>query len=378
MPKKSRVSHLSAQLPPSGLTREPINWDVIRPEEEFWRDHQKWLQEKGYMLRPRYMPDWVPSWKGTSKEYYDCEDGRTIKRQHLLDATRLSDGELVLLKRISKTIHPLEVEIMLYFCSESMATHPHNHAIPLYEVLELPEDPDKVIMVMPLLRRFNDPQFQTVGEVVEFFRQIFEGLHFMHQCHVAHRDCMDLNIMMDPKPMFPQMFHPMSPHATRDWKRKVKYSTRTARPTKYLFIDFGLSRKYDSIDGPIREDIIFGGDKTVPEFQDPNLEPQDPFPTDVYYIGNMIREEFLQNSHSVDFMQPLVADMVQDDPTKRPTMDEVVERFNEILSSLGWRTLRSRYTPMYEWPSTRIYRSIRHFIRTTIYILTFRKAMPTP
>ena len=29
--------------------------------EYFWRDHQPWLQTQGYMLRPRYHPDWVPS-----------------------------------------------------------------------------------------------------------------------------------------------------------------------------------------------------------------------------------------------------------------------------------------------------------------------------
>ncbi len=33
-------------------------------------------------------------------------------------------------------------------------------------------------------------------------------------------------------------------------------------------------------------------------------------------------------------MEPLVADMVQDDPTKHPTMDEVVTRFAEIRRKL--------------------------------------------
>jgi hypothetical protein len=42
--------------------------------EVFWRDHQKWLQERGYMLRPRYMPDWKASWLSTKKPYYTCED----------------------------------------------------------------------------------------------------------------------------------------------------------------------------------------------------------------------------------------------------------------------------------------------------------------
>lgn len=52
----------------------PHDPNTLFPDELFWRDHQVWLEEKGYMLRPRYRPDWVPSWK----DIYDsdmCEDG---------------------------------------------------------------------------------------------------------------------------------------------------------------------------------------------------------------------------------------------------------------------------------------------------------------
>jgi hypothetical protein len=57
---------------------------------------------------------------------------------------------------------------------------------------------------MPLLYEVECPPFETVGEVVEFFRQIFEvtqpafhsddyglpfpqGVQLMHQNHIAHR-----------------------------------------------------------------------------------------------------------------------------------------------------------------------------------------------
>jgi hypothetical protein len=42
--------------------------------EIFWRDHQKWLQDSGYKLRPRYMPDWTPPWKGTNKPLFKFEE----------------------------------------------------------------------------------------------------------------------------------------------------------------------------------------------------------------------------------------------------------------------------------------------------------------
>ena len=40
-------------------------------------------------------------------------------------------------------------------------------------------------------------------------------------------------------------------------------------------------------------DRAFGGDKTVPEFRQFN-DLHDPFPTDVYYLGNILRTDFLE------------------------------------------------------------------------------------
>ena len=43
--------------------------------EEFWRDRYHWFKEQGYILRPRYHPEWVPSWKGTNDVPLKYEDG---------------------------------------------------------------------------------------------------------------------------------------------------------------------------------------------------------------------------------------------------------------------------------------------------------------
>ncbi len=99
--------------------------------------------------------------------------------------------------------------------------------------------------------------------------------------------------MYDPRPMYPNMYHPVCRDKNRHFKGKAKRFTRTARPVRYYYIDFGLSRRYNPEDGPPREHPIVGGDKTVPEFQKWNGELLDPFPTDIYYIGNMIRTSIL-------------------------------------------------------------------------------------
>ncbi|KAG8727256.1 hypothetical protein FRC11_013603, partial [Ceratobasidium sp. 423] len=42
--------------------------------EERWVSFQPYLLSKGYQLRPRYQPDWVPSWKRTGGRASRAED----------------------------------------------------------------------------------------------------------------------------------------------------------------------------------------------------------------------------------------------------------------------------------------------------------------
>lgn len=91
--------------------------------------------------------------------------------------------------------------------------------------------------------------------------------------------------------MYPNSFHPQKQHLNRSFKGEAKYFSRTERPPRYYFVDFGLSRKYDSTVST-RVLPIKGGDKSVPEFKHSDVT-SNPFPIDVYYVGNMIKEEFL-------------------------------------------------------------------------------------
>jgi hypothetical protein len=44
-------------------------------DELYWRDRYVSFKARGYLLRPRYNPEWVASWKGTNKNWLECEDG---------------------------------------------------------------------------------------------------------------------------------------------------------------------------------------------------------------------------------------------------------------------------------------------------------------
>ena len=92
-----------------------------------------------------------------------------------MDAVRVKDGELVIIKHSSKSLHPHESDIALFLSSPPLSSDPRNHCCPILEVLDDPYDTDRRLMVMPLLRTYNDPKFATVGEAVELFRQAFEA-----------------------------------------------------------------------------------------------------------------------------------------------------------------------------------------------------------
>ena len=47
---------------------------ALAPSEARWRDRQPDLDKRGYALRPRYSPNWKPSWLGTNLKPPFCED----------------------------------------------------------------------------------------------------------------------------------------------------------------------------------------------------------------------------------------------------------------------------------------------------------------
>ncbi|KAF8889897.1 kinase-like domain-containing protein [Infundibulicybe gibba] len=351
--------------------------------EIFWRDLGPWLEMQGYLLRPRYRVNWSASWKDNDKDWSECEDGQVPMVLHIMDATRISDGAIVMLKKVTTSQHPNEVEIGQLFSSEPHLSDSRNHCVPTYDILKIPGDDDNVLIVMPHLTVAYAPEFSTIGETVEFFRQIFEGLQFMHNQHIAHRDCKSDNIMMDSKNLYRELVHPVDPTRTRDFRRRSKALTRLERPVNYFLIDFGLSCRYQSDDPkPLGEPHV-GGDRTVPEFA-AGL-PVNPFQADVYCIGNIVRrltehdplKEFPAR-RGFEFMRSLVSDMVQDEPTKRPTMDEVVSRFTAIRSKLSWWKLRSRFVRRDENPIAGVFRSISHWAKQTVLIINRTPALPIP
>lgn len=173
--------------------------DKLDADELFWANLQPWLAERGYKLRPRYQPGWKGSWltEGFSGSRYQCEDSRTYIvssadcvhtplnqahcstfRQHpwVMDAVRVRDGALVMFKRVKKSPEDAEeLEMAQFLSQETFVADRQSHCVEIYDILDIPGSADQVLLVMPLLYALrNRLEFETVGEVVDFFKQILE------------------------------------------------------------------------------------------------------------------------------------------------------------------------------------------------------------
>ena len=102
-----------------------------------------------------------------------------------MDATRISDGKRVMLKKVLPEEGPHELIITRYFSSNGLGDDSRNHCVPLLDLIDTVDTKlDKKLMVMPFLRPFNHPHFQTFGEFVAFFSQICEvGLGKPFRCN---------------------------------------------------------------------------------------------------------------------------------------------------------------------------------------------------
>jgi hypothetical protein len=103
---------------------------------------------------------------------------------------------------------------------------------------------------------------------------------------------------MDATPLFDEPPHPLVPSMNKDYTRPLKPRIRTNRPVRYYFIDFGESEQYDLEHEEPRIELGragYGGDRSVPEFST-GAEYCNPFPVDVYRIGNFMRIKFIDVS----------------------------------------------------------------------------------
>ncbi|KAJ8482818.1 hypothetical protein ONZ51_g5120 [Trametes cubensis] len=239
-----------------------------------------------------------------------------------------------------------EEQIAQFFAS---VRDSRNHCVRIHEILPDPLDTRLGLMVMPYLRPCNNPDFTTVGDVVEFVDQTLEGLVFMHDHNIAHRDIATANIMMDARPLYPNGHHPVRLGSTPDALYPVSALPRAGRSVQYFYIDFGLSSWFT----PGSSSLVIGdvGRAEVPELSD--TVPYDAFKVDIYALGEVYHEEF-EKYKNTDFLLPLVEQLRRVQPEQRLTAAQALREWQRIRATINDSLFRWRLVPKSEQAIERV------------------------
>ena len=105
------------------------------------------------------------------------------------------------------------------------------------------------------------------------------------------RDCSDENIMFDGAGMYPKGFHAILWNFDANGNQTTPRRRRDVPAVKYYFTDFGISSRFQ--DGkPHLVTGTSGLDREVPELL--HLSEYDPFPVDVFILGNVFKHHFVE------------------------------------------------------------------------------------
>lgn len=172
--------------------------------------------------------------------------------------------------------------------------------------------------------------------------------------------------MMDGRSLYPQGHHPIWRDRSPDAIEDLIPLQRMDHPVKYFYVDFGLSVQF-APDAPTLVVGDVGRDAEVPELS--STVPYDGFKADIYALGNLFDKELAQvgiallarltsltssskKYHGLEFLRSLIDAMKRQQPSLRPTADELVALFQDTKktltpSSVRWR-LGSKSEPAYE------------------------------
>ncbi|KAJ7666678.1 kinase-like domain-containing protein [Mycena polygramma] len=316
---------------------EYVYRQLLSEEEQFWLDNQPFLLSRGYQLRPRYRPDWVPSWpmdpNGTWGFY---EDGIRLLCKSAIDATRIHDDRKVVLKRVATDGE--EISIIKYLDSSSMRSDPRNHTIPLLEEFHMPGSPWS-FLVMPYGREFDYPPFHCRKEFLEAMTQFLEGLQFMHDHNIAHFDIAPQNMMMDESRVIPKGSHFAEPRSHTGFYGLFSWNNRcTVGPSSYFYIDFGLSLYYPNGKDTALHLGTLRTFRTIPELS--QTVPYNPFKVDIFQLGLTIRK--LIDACSISFhaypdledFRSVASSMTATNPDDRLTPADALLSLQQIAATL--------------------------------------------
>ncbi|KAJ7767273.1 hypothetical protein B0H16DRAFT_1789366 [Mycena metata] len=313
---------------------------TLTEEEQLWASFQPFLEEQGYMLRPRYKPGWIAaciSAKGEDTSRF--EDSIPVWGA-VLNAKRMSDGADVVLKIVQTTSMEVSIATFLTNCPGA-----EKHTLPCLDLVPMPGDPHKSFMVSPRMRSCTSlfPSIVTARDFHEFLRQMLEGLVFLHDNNIAHGGIDERHMVLDASRLIPGGFHFANPSTSDGITHLLQYTgnqsaphykTRTeAGPMKYYFIGFGGSIQFPSRDARELVTGVCRGYRRdlIPETSD--TVPYDPFKVDVWSVADVVVGT-LKCYSGLDYLVPFVRKLRHRDPARRPDALNALKLFQNLVSKI--------------------------------------------
>ncbi|KZV68700.1 hypothetical protein PENSPDRAFT_753942 [Peniophora sp. CONT] len=316
--------------------------------EVAWRDRQLFLESRGYMLRPRLRPDWVPSWRTMNGSIIDAED-ILLFRSASIWWTRLA---LTMASLCTSNASRLAIKSQPSFSSQTrrmreliLETTPC-----LYILEHFQDDVDPTISYvgMPFLRPLHRPPHDRVNDCVDLATHYLEGLVFQHEMGVTHRyvlrslhlcllsladrypgDCSLKNLLVDASALFPDGHHPIKLEFTPDYRKVVRPLPRSKDDVRDYYVDFGISSHIPSGSPSVLVTGISGRNQNVSGLSE--TVPYDPFKVDIFSMGQVFEEVFTKTYSSVEFLNPLIVQLMTAlDPAARPTAVQALAKWNAM------------------------------------------------
>ncbi|KAJ7596282.1 kinase-like domain-containing protein [Mycena floridula] len=337
-----RLTKAHKQLLESRFHPGPEEYSGVRQRSEIdfvWVDLQPFLKKQGYELRPRFQPVWQPSWLAggslAGEHWSHCEDNLALSLYWgALDAIRIKGGQRVVLKIVLDDTD--ELKLLDHFSKPPLRDDPRNHCVRVLDVIPVDGRRFK-IMVLPFLTHWHSSPVHCMSEVIDSIRQTLEGLEFLHDHNIAHKDISRLNIMMDGTKVVPSGCHFSDPFRYALKSGLLVLTKPKPRchvgPVRYFFIDLGFSRHYPEGKDKAQTNDRVGQTEVTPEM---SLKgPFNPFMADVFQLGLVFKDLFpLQFPHLNDF-NSLFDKMTATKPADRPTAAQALLLFEEIVSSMS-------------------------------------------
>ncbi|KAK7691879.1 hypothetical protein QCA50_005283 [Cerrena zonata] len=255
---------------------------------------------------------------------------RSLSRMQYTNATfrivRTKDGHDVTVRPIRLGTEGIEhLKILRKVATGPLALLSNNHTLPMVDTIEFE---DVTLGIFPLTGNDMEMAFDfwaqnSVGDVVDMILQALEGLAFLHEQKIAHRDANISNFVVQ--------YHPES-------LRTI--TVATSRPRVYI-IDFEASVMFPEelpFESCVCVGVPTGGTITQwaralpPEVA--SGEPYSPFKLDVWQFGYSFTGLCTYRT-SIAAIDDILINLVNDDVGHRPSANEALSMLRGVVCSLA-------------------------------------------